>query len=508
MKYKNKLLQNSLSGIICQIVTIIFTFIVRNLFIRYIGVELLGINSTFASVLEALSLSELGFQSAIIFRLYKPLHDGDKDSINAYMNILRIVYQGIGVIFIIATFISLPFLHTILSGIEISAEIYLYFILQSLASLCTYFSAYKRAILYADQQDYISKASDMFCNICFGVLQCVALTILRNYVVYLVLKIIQVYIANLIIISFCKKKYPYLHKSCIDNTKFRKVLGDVKNIFISKVAGYIYRSTDNIVISVCISTVSVGYLTNYTTITKHIRTLLTSALNPIVPAIGNFLVDEKDNEGKEKLFLLYSHIRYLLAYFLIIPIIILIDDFVSIWLGNDMILEHMITILICIDLYIDFVHSSTVDFINSAGLFKEEKYIEILGAIINIMSSVWLVHFIGIEGVLLGTVISQIVFWIGRSGVIYKRCFHAMKRKLCLYWLKNIIYALVFLVSYWICYQIINRINITNQIERFIVCALIIETILLLLAFTVLLVFHEQREVINRGKDYIRNRHI
>ena len=82
-------------GMVSQIVTIIFTFITRNLFIKYIGVELLGINSTFASVLGTLSLAELGFQTAITYSLYRPLHDDNKNEINDIMSIFSFVNPNI-----------------------------------------------------------------------------------------------------------------------------------------------------------------------------------------------------------------------------------------------------------------------------------------------------------------------------------------------------------------------------------------------------------------------------
>ena len=63
-------IRNSTVSLLTQILTIVLQFATRSVFIRYLGVELLGLSSTFASLLSTLSLAELGFQSAVVFNLY------------------------------------------------------------------------------------------------------------------------------------------------------------------------------------------------------------------------------------------------------------------------------------------------------------------------------------------------------------------------------------------------------------------------------------------------------
>ena len=99
MNKKDVILKNSGMGLVSQAIIILFTFLTRNLFIKYIGIELLGLNSTFSSVLNTLSLAELGFQSAIVFSLYKPLYEGAQDEINSIMNIFKWIYTYIGIFF-------------------------------------------------------------------------------------------------------------------------------------------------------------------------------------------------------------------------------------------------------------------------------------------------------------------------------------------------------------------------------------------------------------------------
>ena len=73
---------------------------------------------------RSLSLAELGFQTAIVFSLYKPLAQRDEQQINDIVNVFRFVYDCIGAFFILASLALLPFLKYILTGITVTnAEI-------------------------------------------------------------------------------------------------------------------------------------------------------------------------------------------------------------------------------------------------------------------------------------------------------------------------------------------------------------------------------------------------
>ncbi len=499
---KKAIIKNSSIGLISQAVTMLFTFVIRSLFIKYIGVELLGLNSTFSSVLTALSLAELGFQSAIVYNLYKPLHDNIIEEVNSIMNILKLIYRGVGFFLIIAVLLLTPFLKYIVTGIEITSEIYVYFWLQALASVCTYFLAYKRAILYAYQKEYISKIIDLFFSIILNIFQYIVLVKFKSYVGYLVLKVVQTYVSNLAIHFYCIKHYSYLHKTSLDKSKLMKILHDVRDIFASRVASFIYSSTDNLIISAFVSTISVGFFVNYTTITTSLKTLASSALSPIIPVLGNHLLEERDANKREKIFFLDTYVRYFIALMIVIPTGVLINDFITWWVGNEMVLSNSIVILLCMDFYIHFVHSASVDFINSAGLFGSDKYIEALGTACNIVTSLIFVKYFGIEGVLIGTVVSQVVFWIGRSIIVYKGCLHLGIRNYLRYWMKNLCYIIVAIVITEIVLILYKKIMIVNVLIRFIVGGIVSEVIVVIMAF---LIFGKSEEMKQLSKILLKN---
>ena len=76
-----KSIQNVVVTLGAQIINIILTFLGRTVFNTMLGEECLGINTVFTQTLTVLSLAELGFGSAIIYSMYKPLADGNEEKI-------------------------------------------------------------------------------------------------------------------------------------------------------------------------------------------------------------------------------------------------------------------------------------------------------------------------------------------------------------------------------------------------------------------------------------------
>lgn len=77
--------RNIVWGVIYRIVSVLGPFVIRSLFISRLGAEYLGLNGLFTSVLQILSLAELGFSSAIVFSMYKPAADGNVQLVREYL---------------------------------------------------------------------------------------------------------------------------------------------------------------------------------------------------------------------------------------------------------------------------------------------------------------------------------------------------------------------------------------------------------------------------------------
>lgn len=452
MEKRNKLaLMSSSVSMAAQVIYLLINFVLRRFFIQYFGMEILGINGVLMDVLNTLSLADLGVQSAIVFRLYEPLAKQRESEVNEIITLFRKVYWMIGGFIVAGGLLCMPFLQYLVKDVTYSMTyIRVAFFLQLLVSASTYFLAYKRTLLYADQKQHICSLVDILSNLTFAFVKFLVIVFTKNYYIYLFVQVTQNVLSNLVIHELCRRKYRYLNvRANVKRELKSNLFQDVKNVFASKLATYIYGSTDNLVISSLIGTISVGYVSSYKYITSCLMSVVYYMMIPIQPMIGNYLVDESLDHSK-RLFSNYTFIRYFFAMLLLVPAVCLADNFIAVWIGEEYIMSPFITWLLVGDTYVSIVYGPTGEYINARGLFEKEKKVMLLGAFLNITLSIAGTFVIGIYGVLLGTVICQLILWFGKSRIVFSDILFLETREVIGYWLGQGKNLLVFGLAVWI----------------------------------------------------------
>ena len=482
MNRTQKTMRNSLVGLIGQVITILLSFVSRKVFIQYLGVEMLGLNSAFASVLSTMALADLGFHQVIVFHLYGVLARDDKDQINNLINIYKLVYRCIGIFFIVASLCCVPFLQYFLSDIEATNTVRVYFIIQALTSSCTYFLAYKRNILYADQNGYISGLIDSVFNTSATLLCIAAAVLTRNYTLYLIINLVRTYLSNLVVHLICTRKYPYLHAEKIDWKLLKEIAGSLKDVVLERLAGYVYGSTDNLIISMFISTVQVGFFNNYTMIINHIKNLMKSLSAPLIPALGNKVALEQSSKQQMETFRLLEQVYFWLTGLAVVPVYVLADSFIRMYLGEQYVLPHLILFLMCVDLYVHINQDSCLSFLTANGLFRKRRNISIGGAIVNIVVSLLLMKPFGIAGILAGTAVSQMYYWVARSVVALRGCLNQSWRVFAIYWIEQLGLFAVIAAAIWFSGRVVQTLFVVNNVLTFVINGVICEACFALLA--------------------------
>ena len=462
-------IKNSAISLMCQLLDVVLGFVVRKLFIQYIGIEMAGVNTVFASVLSTLSLAELGFESAVIFSLYQPMHTKDKNTIEEIVAILKRIYEVVGIFILTAGVGVVFFLPRLLKNVEMSPQIYTVYFLQLAGTAVTYFLAYKRTFLLALQKDYIRNIFVSVYKIAATILQIILILRYHSFVLYALVSIGQNFLTNLSIARYVDKNYDYdFRRKKINNNLLSKILSDVREIFVGKLAGYVYSSTDNLIISAVVGPIAVGYLGNYTQILYQIKTVVSNIFNSTKPIIGHFLTDDKDKAHTFQILKDYTFIRFMVSIGLLVPGFVLCDCFITAWLGADKVIGKELSLLLVSDIFIHFVHGALVDYIAGLGYFKQDRKVSIIGAILNLGFSLGLVQVIGISGVLIGTIISQSYFWVSRSVIISRDYFGKDYAALKPYWKICISYIFVFYLLCLVCWFLFSRFPMADSYGKFI----------------------------------------
>lgn len=465
---------NSSSSILSQIITAFFSFVSRIYFLQYLGVELLGLNSTFSAIIAIASLAETGLGTCVIYRLYAALQKEDEKDINELVNVARIYLSAIGVGIIGIAVICVPFLKFIITGMAVDFKVVIYFLLQVLSTAFTYFLAYKRLLLTADKKDFVGKFTDSACNIIFSLLKIAVCVYTRDYYLYLLLSWANVILSNTIVHILCQKIYPFLKHQKANISRLKEMWPDMKNLFWGGTAAYLFSAADNLILSIGVSTVSVGYLGNYTTITSTLKTFILNLLLFMGPIIGNQVASRNADQNKTNDYLrFYEFVLYFASAVLLIPEIILIQDFIRYFFGKEYMLGAEIVILIALDQYITIVQDCNGVFLSVTGRFRELKIVDGIAATLNIVLSIVFCRVLGLAGILLGTVISRSIQWVGKA--YYARSVGMLRKdnRMIRYTIRTLVKTLLFVAMVLIVYVIYSIIAIDSFWVKFIIGGLV-----------------------------------
>lgn len=475
MRTKNSI-RNIGAGVIGQLISTAISFISRTIFIKCLGSSYLGVNGLFSNILSILSLAELGVGSAIIYNMYKPLAEKDKEKIIALMKFYEKSYRSIGIFIGLIGLIILPFLDFIIKDKLDIPNISLIYMLFLLDSVVSYFFAYKRSILTADQKNYINVMNQQLFNIIKVILQIIILLMTKNFLLYLIIQIICTFISNLSISIKVDKMYPYLKDKNnyeLDKESKTKIFKNVTALMCQKIGSVIVSGTDNILISSFVGVYSVGLYSNYSMIINIINSFLGQITTALTASIGNLNATEKVNKAKE-IFEITFFINNWIYSFCSICLLVLIDPFISIWIGNNFIMGKSVVFIIILNFFIKGMRQSTIMYSNTLGLFWQERYKSLIEAFINLVVSIVLLRKLGIVGVFLGTFISTMTtcFWF-EPYVVYK---YGFKTSVLDYFKRYLSYLVVTGVSTIITYYICSFINVNSFIgiiSRLLICIIV-----------------------------------
>ena len=210
MNRKKNATRNIIFGTCLKLYQIVVPFLMRTIMIYFMGVQYLGLNSLFTSVLQVLNLAELGVGSAMVYSMYKPVAEHDNNTICALMGLYRKYYRIIGMVVLAAGCVIIPFVpHLIKSDVPEGINIYVLYVMNLLATVFTYWLyAYKNSILQAYQRnDIVSKVTIITDTIKY-ILQIFTIVFLKNYYMYVLVLILLQIASNIITAAVVTRMYP------------------------------------------------------------------------------------------------------------------------------------------------------------------------------------------------------------------------------------------------------------------------------------------------------------
>lgn len=465
--------RNMVYGGIYRVYQIVVPFLMRTAMIYFMGVQYLGLNSLFTSILQVLNLAELGVGSAMVYSMYKPVAEDNVEEVCSLMRLYRFYYRIIGLVIGILGILVLPFLPYLIEGdIPQDIDIYIIYLVNLGSTVLSYWLfAYRNCLLNAYQRgDIINKIMIATSTVQYA-LQLSVLCFLQNYYLYLVILLVMQAVNNIVTAIVTMKMFPeYKPGKKLQHDTVLKINKRIRDLFTAKVGGVVVNSVDTLVISAFLGLEMLAIYQNYFYILNSVMGFITVIFSACTAGIGNSLIIE----SKEKNFDDLKKFTFIISWisgFCTCCFLSLYQPFMKIWVGDSLMLEYAAVICFSIYFFIMEINALLNLYKDAAGIWHKDRFRPLVTAMANLCMNLVMVQFWGIYGIILSTVISALI--VGMPWILNNLFSTLFERK----YLKLYLNTLSFYVVVSVCVCCVNTLICSvvnfNEIGTLIIRAMI-----------------------------------
>lgn len=434
---KKKSILNVSVSVSFKIITMVMVIVVKRLLIQTCGNEVNGLNALYLSIVGFLAVAELGVGSAITFCMYKPIVDGDEEKVAALYRLFHRLYCAIGIIITLIGIGISPFIcYLAVDYALLDVNLQLTFVLMLLSVVLSYFFGSKTALINAYKNNYITSAITSGGIILQYILQIVVLLYTKSFSVYLVCRTLAVLVQWCVTEIVARKKHASIltRSARIDCETKKELSKNIKAMFMHKIGYVLVNTVDSVIISMFVGVIALGEYSNYTTILASLTGVINLVFTSLTSIVGHLYV-EKSNDTARKYCETLHLLNFAIGVIFYLGYYAIIDDLIAIMFGANLIVDRSIAFVITINGFVQFMRSCINVFRDATGTFYYDRWKPLAEGVANIVMSILLVKWIGVAGVIVATIITNLVIChVIEPYVLYKNAFSVNPTK---YYLKN-----------------------------------------------------------------------
>ena len=296
---------------------------------------------------------------------------------------------------------------TVLLWTKRYAEIYLI----RLADTCvSYFLfSYRSVLLDASQQKsafyYIHSAG----KIALCIIQVTLLALFRNYYMFCIVQpLIQVAV-NIAIWQLTQRRFPeYQCAGDLPGDVMRDITKRVAGLFMFKVCHVLRNSFDSIILSAFLGLEILAKYQNYLLIVTTLVGITSVLTDSTLSSVGNSVAMETKQKN-------YRDFRVFLLVFLWLVGCVctcmcgLYQPFIRFWAGEENLLSGRLMLIFVIYFFTERMGNVCFQYRQASGLWWEDRLRPVVDGVTNLTLNYILVQYIGVAGVMLSTILCQVV---------------------------------------------------------------------------------------------------
>lgn len=423
-RYK-KLLLNSTTSVLYQVVSLACGFVLPKLILSRYGSSVNGLISSITQFLGVIALCEMGVGSVVQSSLYKPLANKDTDQVSRIAVSSEKFFRRIALLLVVYT-VALMGVYPIVTLDEFD---YLYTLLLIFVISISNFAQYYFGMTYglilsADQYGFVNFSLRSFTLIlntalCAIFIKCGA----SIHMVKLTTSVLFL-LRPLVVAIIAKRKYKINRKIAIAEEPIQQKW----NGLAQHIASVVHKSAPAVVLTLCSTLENVSVYAVYNLVVSGIKSFVVSLTDGMHSMIGNMLAKnetkELDNtfEGFEWFMHTVVTIVFSLMGALIVP-------FVMVYTKGLTDVNYKVPAFALIFVIGEAIYCLRLPYnilVLSAGHYKQTQTSSFIEAIISVVVSVVLVFWLGLLGVAIGSLCAMLyrtlyLVWYLSRNIVHRK---------------------------------------------------------------------------------------
>lgn len=391
-----------------QIVSIVCGLITPRLILSAFGSTYNGVVGSAKQFLSLVNILNIGIAGATRVALYKTLASDDREGTSRIIKATKNYMAKVGMAIVIYVVVLMA-LYPLLSHNNLSPrECALIIGIVGLSTFAEYFFGItNKTLLSADQSAYITSTLNIIAQIANTLVTACLIKLGCNVFTVQLGSAIVFFLSPLVLNIYVKHKYE-LDDECEPDNSAIEQRGAVA---VHSIADIIHNNTDILLLTLFTDAKEISVYTVYYLVAGKMKSLLKVITSGMEAAFGNMWA-KKELKRLGEVFEMFEFALFSFTTVTFTCMGLLFTSFVKLYTTGVNDIEYVrltLAILITVTEAAYCIRQPYRTIVQAAGKYEETKKGAALEAAVNICASLILINFLGIEGVIIGTLLANLI---------------------------------------------------------------------------------------------------